>query len=291
MSNALQNASPQVITELGTNYGQQLERLKEQANAIRALWQDVMMEGEDYGKVPGVDKAFLHKPGAEKICILLQATATYDIESTEQYESDPPFFAYRVRCILTHRASGEVLGEGVGSANTYESKYRYRTEWWNHRGDPPENQGWQRTKKAWRRRSPNPDTADHANTCLKMAKKRAFVDAALTVGAVSSMFSQDPDTVQVDRDMLRSEQAHTGQPEASAEQLEQAYQYIHDATDEQALQAAAAWIAQQGFPDEARGDLKRKYTQRRAELRDAEGAAGQQEMEAREAAAEVISDG
>ena len=50
-------------------------------------------------------------------------------------------------------------------------------------------QGWRMTVLAVR--SQNTETADLANTILKMAKKRAYVDAMLNVGALSEMFTQD----------------------------------------------------------------------------------------------------
>jgi hypothetical protein len=37
----------------------------------------------------------------------------------------------------------------------------------------------------------NPDPADQWNTCLKMAKKRALIDACLTALGASTMFTQD----------------------------------------------------------------------------------------------------
>ena len=56
---------------------------------------------------------------------------------------------------------GGMLGQGVGSASTMEKKYRYRTV----NGKKVENE----------------DIADVYNTVLKMAKKRAHIDATLTV--------------------------------------------------------------------------------------------------------------
>ena len=41
----------------------------------------------------------------------------------------------------------------------------------------------------------NDDPADQVNTVLKMAKKRALVDAALSVGSLSDLFTQDIETV------------------------------------------------------------------------------------------------
>jgi len=88
---------------------------------------------------------------------------------------------------------------GVGACSSYESKFRYRVEWWNQDGDPPAGQGWERTRRgAWKRRSENPDLVDACNTVIKMAKKRALVDAALTISGASEKFTQDLEDMDLD---------------------------------------------------------------------------------------------
>lgn len=69
-------------------------------------------------------------------------------------------YRYVVRCRLCRRDSGEVIGTGVGSCSTMESKYI---------------------------RSPR----ESENTVLKMAKKRAQVDAVLGTFGLSDRFTQD----------------------------------------------------------------------------------------------------
>ncbi len=46
-------------------------------------------------------------------------------------------------------------------------------------------------------RKENPDIADTYNTVLKMAKKRAFVDASLTATAASDIFTQDVEDMDI----------------------------------------------------------------------------------------------
>lgn len=62
------------------------------------------------------------------------------------------------------------MGEGVGACNNYEKKYKYYKE-----GIVFE------------------DPLDRQNTLVKMAKKRAYVDAMLNVTGASRLFTQDPD--------------------------------------------------------------------------------------------------
>ncbi len=111
-----------------------------------------------------------------------------------------------VRVVCTLRtAGGSVLGQGVGSCSTMESKYRYRSEstgrevpkaYWANRdasllGGPEFS-----TKKFDGRwvivhRVESADLADSYNVILKMSKKRALVDAVITATAASDIFTQD----------------------------------------------------------------------------------------------------
>ena len=149
-----------------------------------------LREGVDYGKMPGLDKATLLKPGAEKIA---QAYGCSPITEVTVRDQDPNtgYLYVEVAVRLVNIQSGAVIATGLGSCCSYESKYRYRWEWWNERSKPTEA-GWEETRShKWRRRVQNPDLVDQWNTVLKMAKKRALVDAALTVSGASEKFTQD----------------------------------------------------------------------------------------------------
>ncbi|TIH66344.1 hypothetical protein EWQ15_30055, partial [Klebsiella pneumoniae] len=128
-------------------------------NQFQQIVQSQFKQGHDYGLIPGTgSKPTMLKPGAEKIVMLLGLTSEFDIlESTRDFEKG--FFQYQIKCQL--KKDGYVITEGIGAANTMESKYK--------KGDPY--------------------TLD--NTVLKMAKKRALVDAALLVGSLSDVFTQD----------------------------------------------------------------------------------------------------
>lgn len=128
-------------------------------NQFQQVVQSQFIQGHDFGIIPGTgSKPTMLKPGAEKIVMLLGLTSEFQIlESTRDF--DQGFFQYQIKCQL--KKNGLVVTEGIGSANTRERKYI--------KGDPY--------------------TLD--NTVLKMAKKRALVDAALLVGSLSSIFTQD----------------------------------------------------------------------------------------------------
>lgn len=133
-----------------------------------------LKDGHDYGVIPGTgNKPTLLKPGAEKVAKLLGLADTYVVQAHEDW--DKPLFHYLVTCRLSMIHNGLVVAEGMGECNSMESKYRYR---------------WDRDTQT---RILNEDIYSLVNTLLKMAKKRALVDAALSVGRLSDLFTQDMD--------------------------------------------------------------------------------------------------
>jgi len=157
-----------------------------------------MIKDSDYGVIPGTTKPTLLKPGAEKIAKLLGLADTYEIlDKAEEWKM--PFFRYLVKCKLVHVGMNAVISEGMGECNSMESKYRWR---WVSERDLPEgvdksNLVTQERKSSktgghWTvYRLDNDDIYSQVNTILKMAKKRALVDAALSAGRLSDVFTQD----------------------------------------------------------------------------------------------------
>ncbi len=125
---------------------------------FQALVQSQFTQNHDFGVIPGTGKPTLLKPGAEKLIMLLGLTTEFEIIESER-DFDEGFFQYQVRCTLLK--NGVSVTQGFGSCNTMEKKYLKQ----------------------------DPYTMD--NTVLKMAKKRALVDAALLVGSLSDVFTQD----------------------------------------------------------------------------------------------------
>ena len=181
-----------------------------QIGKIQGLMKEVMKVDEHYGVIPGTGKKpSLLKPGAEKICFIFRIEPEYQITRHELPNGHREF---EIVCALKKIGSGEKVGEGVGSCSTMESKYRYRNvadyEILDQKipSDAKERKaeyrkqgfGMKQIDGAWcwvkytsTEKSDNPDIADVYNTVLKMAKKRAFVDATLTATAASDFFTQD----------------------------------------------------------------------------------------------------
>ena len=177
-----------------------------QVAQVQDIMHKVMREGEHYGTIPGTDKPALLKAGAEKLSFTFRLLPKYRVTSLDLPGGH---IRYEVVCELWHE-SGVFAGEGLGNCSTMESKYRWRPAW-EDTGDPiPSDakvrkdeyrkQGYGMRKDAsgqwlWVRylpdRAENPDIADTWNTVLKMAKKRAHVDAAITACAASDIFTQD----------------------------------------------------------------------------------------------------
>lgn len=146
--------------------------VREQVNQIQYLMKSVLKSGTHFGVIKGTDKPTLLQPGAEKIAYMFKLVPSYKVDREHLGNGHRE---YTVECTLTSRDTGEVMGLGVGECSTMESKYRYR---WDGYGKS-------------RKRVENPDIADVWNTCLKMAKKRAFVDAVKSTTAASDVFTQD----------------------------------------------------------------------------------------------------
>jgi hypothetical protein len=157
-----------------------------------------MVQGHDYGVIPGTgNKPTLLKPGAEKIAKLLGLADTYEILDRQEIW-DKGFFRFLVKCKLVSVRAGTVISEGLGECNSMESKYRYR---WVGERDLPAGTDTSKLVSQERRtktgshwtvyRLENEDIYSQVNTLLKMAKKRALVDASLSAGRLSDVFTQD----------------------------------------------------------------------------------------------------
>lgn len=154
-----------------------LESLKQGRERIAEIQRRLMRPGVDFGKIPGTgDRPTLLKPGAEKLADFYQLAAGMSAEMTPGDGERTPLIRYEVRCTLHLRSlDGPVVASGWGVCTSHEKKYRYRNEWTNGK----------------KQRVVNDDPWEQANTILKIAEKRAFIDAVLRATASSGLFTQD----------------------------------------------------------------------------------------------------
>ena len=168
--------------------------------SLQATLKGILVDGHDYGKIPGCgEKPTLLKPGAEKILMALGITSSYElIEHTENFEGKG-FFAYTVKCLLYK--NGQKITEGLGHANSKEKKWAVESV---YEKDLPEGTDKSLLKKktintkngSFTKYEVDADVNSKANTILKMAKKRAQIDAVLTVASLSEIFTQDFDDLE-----------------------------------------------------------------------------------------------
>lgn len=195
----------------------------EAQNAAREMVHKALVQGRDYGVIPGAgDKPAMLKPGAERVALafgcyygtpeIIEQEADHDrevrwIKRKKKWRNGHPgdreftweeeagvslgLYRYVVRVPVVERASGEVVGSGVGMCSSMESKYIDRPR-------------------------------DTENTVLKMAHKRAMVAACLITFGLSDEFTQDvEDMAQFSGDeadsrggRAASTDAPAGEPEA-----------------------------------------------------------------------------
>ena len=174
-----------------------LADMSNKLDLVKTFFKTQMIKDIDYGIIPGTDKPALYKPGAEKLCALYGFSQRV-LGKVETRDLATGYYLSEVTVQLTHAASGIIVADGVGECSSYESKYRYR---WVFESDIPKNidksglvsktfESKKTGKEYTRYRLENPDLIDQWNTVLKMAKKRALVDATLAATRTSGMFCQ-----------------------------------------------------------------------------------------------------
>jgi hypothetical protein len=255
MSNEL-STQPERAPAALADFAMSAQDVLKQAALIQQVMGSVMKDGEHYGIIPGTAKAdgsgkkSLLKSGAEKLCFVFGLSNKLEI----QVDNLPGLHReYRIICNLFDRG-GNLRGQGVGSASTMESKHRYRgaagkacpkcgamackaskKEYgggyycdqkgggcgWQTKANTPEAKALDQFAAV---RQENTDPADQYNTVLKMAKKRALVDAVLTATAASDIFAQDLedledkiDSVVIEEEPAKAQPARTAPAASKAE--------------------------------------------------------------------------
>lgn len=143
-----------------------LEESEKRLKLFQSFVKRQMREGVDYGRIPGIPKPTLFKAGAEKLTSIYGLAPHFDIvDQVKDWEKG--IFHYQMKCRLISIRNGFVMAEGIGSCNSKERRYR------------------------------NQDAFTIDNTILKMAKKRALVDAVLTATRASGYFTQDIEDIDI----------------------------------------------------------------------------------------------
>jgi hypothetical protein len=191
-----------------------VEEIVAQKDKIKQIMEAVMTEGVHYGRIPGVDKPSLFKPGAEAIDVALRLAPHYE---SEKIWHDDGHLTVVAKCVLKHIPTDLTIATGEGLCTTKEERYAFRQSKRSCpncgveaiiKGKAEYGGGWVCWKKEGgcgstfpdgaheiesqkEGKVPNPNIADLYNTVLKMADKRSLIAAVLNGTAASDVFTQD----------------------------------------------------------------------------------------------------
>lgn len=230
-----------------------IQQVMSQRKLVMEVMREAMTENLHFGKIPGCgDKPTLLQPGAQMLCSVFCLTDSLDVLA-----SDLPggHREYRVTCTI--QAPNGQRWQGVGLATSMETKHRYRSNGasFEDTGEPiPSDSkdrkveyrkrgfGMKQIEGVWRwvkysssgseDKVENPNPADCFNTVLKMAKKRAYVDATITATACNDLFTQDLEDIRANLDAVEvsSEVQREPQQERREERREEREPDTRDAS-------------------------------------------------------------
>src|SRR4051794_21351294 len=128
-----------------------LEEIGARLALVKRALKEAMEKGVDYDQIPGCgSKDVLLKPGAEKLKTLFQLGFT--VKGKDVRDLGEGHREVEITLQFTHLPTGWLMGDGVGSANTRERRFKRDGGPWG---------GY--------------------NNCLKNSKKRALLGGILTV--------------------------------------------------------------------------------------------------------------
>lgn len=183
-------------------------------NMIQEAMDTAMVVDVDYGRIPGAKKPSLYKPGAEKLAVMFRL----DIQTVTSKTWGPGEHLTVEAISTVYDAPTQIrLGNGEGLCTSREKKYGKRLAARTCpvcnvaaiiKGKKEYGGGWVCFKKkdGCGAKFPdgdasiegqqsgevdNPELPDTWNTIVKMAKKRAVVDAVLLTTGASALFTQD----------------------------------------------------------------------------------------------------
>lgn len=170
---------------------------------IKTLVRERLIDKVDYGISPFCgDKPSLYKSGAEKIMLIFGITSQYQLIDIEK-DYEKGLISYIVKCTLYQ--NNIIIADGLGASNTREAK--------NEKKNP----------------------FSISNTVLKIAKKRAMVDAVLIATGLSDMFTQDIEDMVFEEPKAKSKQEPKREAEILTISVKQAKRLFAIAKDENVL--------------------------------------------------------
>lgn len=257
MENQLAAFPQQQVTDV-SKHALSVEAIVSQRELIKNCMAKAMEEGQHYGKIPGCgDKPTLLQPGAQLLSHLFRLRPEYEIIETD-LPADHKRFRVTCRLYVMGSTPPIPISEGVGESSSMESKHRFRnaaavvtptgdpvpsTYWyiknkdgadaakkWAGNAYDGKNVSTKKIDGGWQfviveggsdAKVENTNPADVFNTVLKIAKKRAFVDATITATASSDFFTQDLEDIRENVEAVKREDKEHPASEERAEQKAQ----------------------------------------------------------------------
>jgi len=215
-------AMPLIATMDDQEFALRLQHGKQLRSRLVLIHKEIMVNGVDYGLIPGTKNPTLLKPGAEILFQMNVCTPVFKRQCSYGDGENQPHILWDVVCFAKNTA-GQIVAEGSGSCNSFETKYRYRNadRKCPECGEPRIRQSdYKEEFYCWKKKGGcdskfaidderitsqpkdgkviNPDPWEGHNTYKKIADKRAMVACALNLGAASGSFTQDIEELMAD---------------------------------------------------------------------------------------------
>lgn len=196
--NAIEIQTPKNLMTIVNTDLTEVENQIKKVRKMQKLILGLLVKDKDYGTIPHCgDKPTLFKAGAEKVLMAFSLQSDYDILQSTEEPKDKGFYSYTIKSRIYQ--NGLKITEGAGQANSKEIKFAFK---WVAENFVPKDLDKNKLPKKYIHAKKTTlyfvpdDMNSKANTILKMAKKRAMVDAVLTVCSLSDIFTQDFDDIQ-----------------------------------------------------------------------------------------------
>lgn len=169
-----------------------IEETKQNISLMQDLVKHTLVREIDFGRIPGTPADCLWDPGASKILASFQCYAGHRRMINLDTSGDKISVCLEVPVIF--RPTGQVVATGIGAASSLETKYKYR--WvpdpreWGYDEDALKNFKTKQDRDKILYRIPNPEQSELLNTLVKIASKRAEVDAAESLPGVASVLRE-----------------------------------------------------------------------------------------------------
>lgn len=170
-----------------------LEARKQETSLLQKLVRESLVRDIDFGRIPGTPADSLWDPGANAILNAFNCRVGERRVLSLREEIDRLSVILEVPIIS--RDTGKEVGSGIGAASTLETKHKYR---WVSEGDAQQlgydigalKQRANKDSGEVECRIRNPEHDELLNTIVKMASKRAEVDAAESLPGVASVLRE-----------------------------------------------------------------------------------------------------